>query len=69
MAMAEDDNPFGAPVRKAPSHHEIGQKLDTLSVAELAERIDLLQAEVARLESVRAAKQASVAAADAFFKS
>lgn len=64
MALTDDD-PL-APVRK-PSH-EIGQPLDALSVHELAERIELLRAEIARLEQARTAKQAAQAAADAFFK-
>lgn len=55
-------------MRRPPMHHDIGQKLDALSVNELAERIELLQAEIVRLESVRATKQASVEAANAFFK-
>ena len=69
MAITDEDNPFGAPVRRSPAHHEIGQKLDVLSVAELSERIETLQAEITRLQSARAAKQASVEAANAFFKS
>ena len=69
MALSDEDSVFGAPVRKAPAHHEIGQKLDALSVAELAERIEMLQQEIARLEAARGAKLASAAAANAFFKS
>ncbi len=61
----DDDDPF-APVRKVS--HEIGQPLDTLSVDELAERAALLRAEIERLERARAAKEASRAQADAFFK-
>ena len=68
MAIMDDD-PFGAPVRKAPAHHEIGQPLDTLSVHELDERIAVLRAEITRLEAAREAKTASKNAADAFFKS
>ncbi len=48
--------------------HEIGQPLDTLSLADLDARIALLRAEIARIESARAAKQAAQGAADAFFK-
>ena len=69
MALSDDDTVFGAPVRKAPTHHEIGQKLDALSVAELAERVEMLKQEIARLEAVRNAKLASADAANAFFKS
>ena len=69
MAIFGDEDPFGAAVRKPPAHHEIGQMLDTLSLDELSERIALLEAELARLENVRRAKEASKRAADAFFKS
>ena len=69
MALSDEDSIFGAPVRKPPTHHEIGQKLDALSVAELAERVEMLQAEISRLEAARAAKRASAEAANAFFKS
>ena len=69
MALSDEDTVFGAPVRKAPAHHEIGQKLDALSVAELAERVEILKQEIARLEAARNAKLASADAANAFFKS
>ena len=68
MAMMDED-PFGTPVRKAVTAHEIGQPLETLSVSELEERIVVLQGEIARLEAARDAKAASKRAADAFFKS
>jgi len=48
--------------------HEIGQDLSTLSIDEIGERIDLLNAEIARLETARGAKNSSMKAADAFFK-
>lgn len=48
--------------------HELGQDLALLSVDELAERIALLQAEIARLEAAAAAKRASLDAANSFFK-
>jgi len=48
--------------------HQVGEPLDTLSVEELRLRIALLREEIARLETVVAAKQASRDAADAFFK-
>lgn len=48
--------------------HEIGQDLSTLSIDELGERIDLLNAEIARLETARGAKSSSRKAADSFFK-
>ena len=49
--------------------HKIGEPLDALSLKELAERIDTLRGEIARLEAVIGAKQASKQAADSFFKS
>ena len=58
----DDDRP-----RKAVAH-EIGQPLDTLSLADLDERIALLRAEIVRIEAARAAKPAAQGAADAFFK-
>jgi len=58
----EDDRPKKKPV------HEIGQDLSLLSVEELAERIEALKAEVARLEAAIAAKRASRSSADQFFK-
>jgi uncharacterized small protein (DUF1192 family) len=67
MALFDESDPFGKP-RKAPTAHEIGQPLDTLSADELTERIEMLEAEIARLASVRTAKEASKRAADAFFK-
>jgi uncharacterized small protein (DUF1192 family) len=67
MALFDEADPFGrAP--KAPPVHEIGQALDALSAHELAERIAMLQAEIARLEAMRVSKEASKRAADAFFK-
>jgi uncharacterized small protein (DUF1192 family) len=64
---ADDEGIFGAPPRRAPSL-EIGQNLDDLSVHQIDERIALLEAEIARLKEARAAKQASLGAAAAFFK-
>ena len=61
--MIDDDN---LPRRKIA--HEIGQDLSTLSVDELGERIGLLEDEIARLEAAVAKKQASLSAADLFFK-
>jgi uncharacterized small protein (DUF1192 family) len=63
-----DDDVFGAPPEKKPEH-VIGENLDALSAGELGERIALLQAEIERLEAARASKEASRAAAAAFFKS
>jgi uncharacterized small protein (DUF1192 family) len=61
-AIEEDDRP------KKKIAHEIGQDLALLSLAELNERIAVLQDEIARLEVARAKKQASRSAADQFFK-
>ena len=61
-AMDEDDRP------RKPASHEIGQKLDTLSVGDLAERIALLKSEIARLEATMAAKEAAKTAAGSVFK-
>lgn len=63
----EDDDPFARPKKKIA--HELGEPLDAISVEELGERIALLREEIARLETVMKSKQASKAAADAFFKS
>jgi uncharacterized small protein (DUF1192 family) len=61
-AVDDDDRP------KKKVAHEIGQELALLSVAELRERIELLQAEIARLEAEIARKQTTRSAADMFFK-
>lgn len=55
-----------APKKKTP--HEIGQDLSLLSVNELADRIDALKQEIARLEAAKAAKEASRSSADQFFR-
>jgi uncharacterized small protein (DUF1192 family) len=62
MPATDDDRP------KKRLAHEIGQDLTLLSVTELRERIELLQAEIARLEADIARKQATRSAADIFFK-
>jgi uncharacterized small protein (DUF1192 family) len=46
----------------------IGGDLSKLSVEELEARIDLLKAEIARIEADLAAKRSSRAAADSVFK-
>jgi uncharacterized small protein (DUF1192 family) len=63
MPMEDDDRP-----RKKITH-EIGQDLSLLSVEELAERIALLTAEIARLEAAATKKRVSKDAANSFFKS
>ena len=47
----------------------IGENLDLMSVAELEQRIQALESEIARVTAVLATKQASRNAADAFFRS
>jgi uncharacterized small protein (DUF1192 family) len=63
MAATDDDE---RPKKKIS--HEIGQELTLLSVRELDERIALLRDEIARLEANKTGKQASLRAADQFFK-
>jgi uncharacterized small protein (DUF1192 family) len=48
--------------------YELGQDLSQLSVGELAEIIETLKEEIARVEAARAAKQSSRSVADAAFK-
>lgn len=61
-AFDDDERP------KKKLQHEIGQDLSLLSVDELSERIGLLQAEIARLESAMTSKRSSRHSADQFFK-
>ena len=62
MALFDDDRP------KPKRAHEIGQDLALLSVGDLDERISVLKAEIARLETEKASKSASKSAAEAFFR-
>jgi uncharacterized small protein (DUF1192 family) len=62
MAIFDDE-----PVKKVRVH-EIGQDLATLSVADLRERIEQLQAEIKRLEAELALKGSTKNAAEALFK-
>jgi uncharacterized small protein (DUF1192 family) len=66
--MSRDEDEIFAPKPPSPSQHVLGQPLDTLSVDELTARIVLLRAEIERLEAAWGKKNASRAAADAFFK-
>ncbi len=68
MGSFDEDAVFGAKRPKPPTH-EIGQILDDLSAPELAERIEALKQEIARLESAIKAREATRNAASAFFKS
>jgi len=61
-AIDEDDRP------KKKITHEIGQDLSLLSVKELGERIEIMRAEIGRLEADIARKNATRSAADQFFK-
>jgi uncharacterized small protein (DUF1192 family) len=61
-AMDDDDRP------KKKVVHEIGQELALLSIKELAERIAVLNDEIARLQTAIASKQGSRNVADQFFK-
>jgi len=63
MPMAdEEDRPKKKPV------HAVGDDLSALSLAELAERIALLNEEIKRLEAAIAEKSSSRDAAQSFFK-
>lgn len=62
--MARDDDEPVAP----KTSHIIGQDLSALSLEDIDQRIEWLRAEISRLETARAGKAASRAAADAFFK-
>lgn len=59
---------FGDDEVKKPKGHEVGMILDAMSVAELTDRIGMLEAEIARLKAAIDSKQKSKSAADAFFK-
>ncbi len=67
MAELDEEQVFGRKP-KAPPTHEIGQNVDDLSAGELAERIGLLKAEIARLEQAIQSRHATRAAAAAAFK-
>lgn len=60
--MFDEDTP------RKKATHEIGVDLSTLSLEELAERIDLLRAEIARIEQAIAAKRSSAEIAASFFR-
>ena len=62
MSLFDDDRP------RKKTAHEIGSDLSLLSVDELAARIELLRAEIERLESERAKKGASRSAAENLFR-
>lgn len=60
--MDADDSP-----RKPKTDMVIGENLDAISLAELEQRIKLLDSEIARIRAEIAKKQQSRSAADAFF--
>jgi len=62
MAIEEDR------ARPKPPAHTVGQDLSVLSLHELAERVEVLREEIARIEAAITAKRASAAAADAVFR-
>ena len=53
---------------KKPADMVIGENLDAISVAELEQRIQVLDSEINRIRAEIAKKQASRNAADAFFR-
>jgi uncharacterized small protein (DUF1192 family) len=53
---------------KKPKAHEVGMPIDTMSVEELADRIALLEGEIARLRAAIDARGATRKAADSIFK-
>ena len=55
-------------IRKPKSAHVVGEDLSSLSIEELGERITVLQDEIKRIEAARAAKQASMQAANSIFR-
>ena len=61
--MEPDDLP-----RKKPAI-TVGEPLDMISLAELEQRIEDLESEIARVKATIASKRASKNAADAFFRS
>ena len=56
------------PLRRKAGPHEIGQPIEDLSLEELALRIEILRAEIERLDQMRQSKEASRAGAEAIFK-
>ncbi|AYM59542.1 hypothetical protein EN41_03650 [Agrobacterium tumefaciens] len=63
MSLFDDDRP------QKPRGHEIGSDLSLLSVDELSDRIELLRAEIARLEDEKKRKSAGRQAAENLFRS
>ncbi len=61
--MEPDDLPRKKPVIT------VGEPLDMISLAELEQRIEDLESEIARVKAMIASKRATKNAADAFFRS
>ncbi len=53
---------------KKPKGHEVGMNIDAMSVEELADRITLLEGEIARLKAAIAARQKHKSEAASVFK-
>jgi uncharacterized small protein (DUF1192 family) len=66
--VAIEGDELGLQPRRKPPAHEIGQSIDDLSAPELRERIGALEAEIARLQGAINSREATRAAASAFFK-
>ena len=61
-------DPDELPIRKKPTEILLGADLYAMSEPDLAERIALLEAEIARCREAVKGRQATKTAADAFFK-
>lgn len=59
---------FDEEPKKPKKPHEIGQDLATLSVGELAERVQMLKNEIVRLEAEIRSKGAVKSAAEGLFR-
>lgn len=62
MAIFDEETP------KKKVAHEIGEDLSKLSLDELAARVEILTAEIGRIEEAAQAKRASAEVAASFFK-
>jgi len=61
--MFDEDRP-----KPKPPAHELGQPLDQLSIKEIETRIELLQAEILRLQEAKAGKGSARSVAESLFK-
>ena len=53
---------------KKPKGHEVGMRLDAMSIEELTDRIAMLESEIVRLRAAIESKRGSKSAADAMFQ-